>query len=102
MQMAFVGYTDWSDLLDSTSRFVGVVNVSATYTGGSTSTQQVILGSSTTSSFVSVVLATVTAVETSVQLDSDNQGKARLQVTTDSRDSSLLGAISFDWTWKCY
>ena len=93
-----VGYTDWSDLLDSTSRFVGVVNVSATYTGDSTSTQQVILGSSNTSSFVSVVLATVTAVETSVQLDSDNQGKARLQVTTDSRDLSLLGAISFDWT----
>ena len=93
-----VAYTDWSDLLDSTSRFVGVVNVSATYAGGSTSTQQVILGSSATSSFESIMIAAVSAVESSVQLDSDNQGKARLQVTTDSRDLSLLGAISFDWT----
>ena len=44
------------------------------------------------------MIAAVSAVESSVQLDSDNQGKTRLQVTTDSRDLSLLGAISFDWT----
>ena len=93
-----VTYSDWSTLLDSTSRFVGVVNVSATYAGGSTSMQQVILGSSATSAFVSTVTASVSAVQSSVQLDSDNQGTARLQVTTDSRDLSLLGAISFDWT----
>jgi len=93
-----VAYSDWSTLLDSTSRFVGVVNVSATYAGGSTSMQQVILGSSATSEFVSTVTATVSAVQSSVQLDSDNQGTARLQVTTDSRDLSLLGAVSFDWT----
>ena len=93
-----VAYSDWSALLDSSSRFVGVVNVSATYAGGSTSMQQTILGSSATSSFVSTVAATISPVQSSVQLDSDNQGKARLQVITDSRDLSLLGAISFDWT----
>ena len=55
-----------------------------------TGTGQTILGSTASNSLVSTASSTVSAVQSSIQLDSDDTGVARLQVSTDANDPKIL------------
>ena len=89
---------EWGDLLDTEGRLLGEVDLMATFneriepTGG-----QTILGSVSTASMISTASSTVSAVQSSVQLDSDDSALVRLQVSTDANDLSLIDGLPFLW-----
>ncbi len=85
--------------MDTDGRLLGEVQLTATFAERTdTGTGQTILGSTASNSLVSTASSTVSAVQSSIQLDSDNTGVARLQVSTDANDLNLIEGLPFLWT----
>ncbi|MEC7601934.1 MAG: hypothetical protein VYB83_03900, partial [Candidatus Thermoplasmatota archaeon] len=90
---------NWGNLLDTDGRLLGEVQLTSTFSERTESSGgQTILGSVTTASMVSTASSIVSAVQSSIELDSDDAALVRLQVSTEANDISLIEGLPFLWT----
>ncbi|MDP6906752.1 MAG: VCBS repeat-containing protein [Candidatus Thalassarchaeaceae archaeon] len=90
-------WTDWLDFVAVAGPHGGEIVVTASWGGGIYSNGQQISPSSTTSTIIVTVDATLSTSTPTIQLDSNDAGTTQFTLTSSAAEQSLLTGQNLDW-----